>query len=97
MGRISTPVQRDAGVEPRGQGVDEDQHKDGRLGRGVDAGVDDGEVHAEQPGGYRRAHQLAAQQHAQDDGGNGQAFDPAIGLDQLRRRQQLGEDAVLGR
>ena len=26
-----------------------------------------------------------------------QALDPAVGLDQLRRRQQLGQDAVLGR
>jgi hypothetical protein len=43
------------------------------------------------------AHQLAAQQDAQDDGGDGQALDPAVGLDQLRGRQQLGEDAVLGR
>ena len=44
-----------------------------------------------------RAHELAAEQHAQDDGADGQALDPAVGLDQLRRRQQLGEDAVLGR
>jgi hypothetical protein len=29
-------------------------------------------------------HQLPAQQHAQDDGGNGQPLDPAVGLDQLR-------------
>ncbi len=41
-------------------------------------------------------HQLPAQQHAQDDGGNRQPLDPAVGLDQLRRGQQLGQDAVLG-
>jgi len=41
-------------------------------------------------------HQLPAQHHPHDDGGDRQAFDPAIGLDQLRRRQKFGQDAVLG-
>jgi hypothetical protein len=38
-----------------------------------------------------------ADHHAQDDGADRQALDPPVGLDQLRRRQQLGQDAVLGR
>jgi hypothetical protein len=42
------------------------------------------------------ADELAAQQHAQDDGSDGQPLDPAVGLDELRGRQQLGQDAVLG-
>ena len=88
---------RDARVEPGGQRVDEDQHEDGRFGRRVDAGVEDREVQRQQVAGHRVAHQLAAQQDAQDDRGDGQALDPAVGLDQLRGRQQLGEDAVLGR
>jgi hypothetical protein len=46
---------------------------------------------------HRGPHQLPAQQHAQNDGGDRQPLDPAIGLDQLGRRQQLGQDAVLGR
>ena len=41
--------------------------------------------------------QLAAKQHTQNDGGNRQTLNPAIGLDQLRGRQQLGQDAVFGR
>ncbi len=33
---------------------------------------------------------------AEHDRADGQALDPAVGDDQLLRRQQLGEDAVLG-
>ncbi len=56
-----------------------------------------GKSKRQQHGATRLAHQLPAEQDAQDDRGDGQALDPAVGLDQLRRRQQLGEDAVLGR
>ena len=42
-------------------------------------------------------HQLPANQYAQDDGCNGQAFNPAIGFDQLRGGQQFGQDAVFSR
>ena len=38
----------------------------------------------------------AAQQHAEDDRRHRRALDPAVGDDQLPRRQQLGQDAVLG-
>ena len=43
-----------------------------------------------------RAYQLPTEQYAQDDGGNCQTFDPAIGFDQHGGGQQLSEDAVLG-
>ncbi len=87
---------RNAGVEPGGGEIDGDERGDGRLGRGVHAGVHERDVHRQQPSGDVGAHQLAAQQHAQDDGGDREALDPAVGLDQLRGRQQFGEDAVLG-
>ena len=48
-------------------------------------------------GRNHRANQLAAQQHPQDDGADRQPLNPAIGAHQLRGRQQLGQDAVLGR
>ena len=76
--------QRNAQVEPGRQRVDEDQDEDGRFGRRVDAGVDQRDVERQQAAGDRAAHELAAQQDAQDDGGDGQALDPAVGLDQLR-------------
>jgi len=88
---------RNLQVEQGGDRVEQDHRRDGRFGRGVNAGVDQRQVHAEQ---HRRdfgANNLAAQQHAHDDGADGQALDPAIGLHQLRGRQQLGQDAVLGR
>jgi len=42
------------------------------------------------------AHQLAAQQHAQNDRANRQPLNPAVGFDQLRGRQQFGQNAVFG-
>ena len=44
-----------------------------------------------------RAYQLPAEQDAQNNGRNRQALNPAVGFNQLGRRQQLGQDAVLGR
>jgi hypothetical protein len=46
---------------------------------------------------HHLADELAAEQHAEDDRADRQPFDPAVRLDELRGRQQLGEDAVLGR
>ena len=88
---------RDAGVEPGRQHVHADQHRDRGCGRRVDARVDEGEVEGQQAARHRVAHQLAAQHDAENDRGDGEALDPAVGLDQLRGRQQFGEDAVLGR
>ena len=87
---------RDACIEPGGQDVDENQHADGRLGRGVDAGGDEGQVDRQQQARGPHPHQLPAQQDAQNDGADGQALDPAIGPHQLRGGQQFGQDAVLG-
>jgi hypothetical protein len=84
-------------IEPGRNDVDQDQQGNGGLGRGVHAGIEIREVKAQQMLGNGRPHQLAAHQHAQNDGGDGQPLDPAIGLDQLGGRQQLGQDAVLGR
>ena len=86
----------DTCVEPRGQQVDKNDDADGCLGGGVDAGVDERKVNRQQ---VRRRHgpdELPTQQNAENDGRNGQALDPAVGLDQLRRGQQLGQDAVFG-
>ena len=41
--------------------------------------------------------QRAAEQYAEDDRADGGAFDPAVGDDELMRRQELGQDAVLRR
>ena len=89
--------QRDAGVEPCRHRVHHHQQRDRGLGRGVDAGVHERQVQRQQAAGHIGRNQLATEQHAQNDGANGQALDPAVGLDQLRGRQQLGEDAVFGR
>jgi len=66
-------------------------------GGGVHAGVDHREVERQQIVRQGLADELAAEQHAEQDGGNGQALDPAVGLDELRVRQQFGQDAVFGR
>ena len=63
----------------------------------VDAGVDERQIEGEQVARDARADQDAAEHHAEDDRADRQAFDPAVGLDQLGGRQVLGEDAVLGR
>ncbi len=88
---------RNAQVEGSGDHVDQHHGRDRRLGRGVDAGVEEREVQPQQHARQARPDQLAADQDAQDDRRDRQPLDPAVGLDQLRRRQQLGEDAVLGR
>jgi len=75
--------ERNAGVEPGRQHVDQHQRGHGRLRGVVDAGVETGDVDRQQVRRHPGAHQLAAQQHAQDDRGDGEALDPAVGLDQL--------------
>ena len=44
-----------------------------------------------------RADQRTADDDAEDDGADGQAFDPAVGDDEQAVRQVFGQDAVLGR
>ena len=88
---------RDAQVEERGDDVERDDDRDRRLGRRADAGVEHRHVEGEQVLRDDAAEQLAAEQDAEDDRQDRQALDPAVRLDQLRVRQQLGEDAVLGR
>jgi len=46
--------------------------------------------------GQLRVDERAADNGAEHDGGNGGAFHPAVGDDELFGRQQLGEDAVFG-
>ena len=82
-----------AQVEQRRQAIDQDQHHQGSLRWRVHAG----QPQTQQIRRDRRPDQLAAQQYAQDDGGNGQPLNPAVGTYQLRGGQQLREDAVLGR
>ena len=48
-------------------------------------------------GRHLGADQRAAEQHAEDDRADRRALDPAVGDDELLRRQELGQDAVLGR
>ena len=89
---------RDAQVEQRGDHVQRTTIAAIAASGGVSMPVSmQRQVEAEQHGATLGPDQLAAEQHAQDDRADGQALDPAVGLDQLRRRQQLGEDAVLGR
>ncbi len=88
---------RDIFVEDGGQAVGGDHHAQGRFDRGVDAGVNHRQVEAKQEGAGGLADQDAAHDGAEDDRHDGQAFDPAVGRDQLFRRQQFGQDAVLGR
>jgi hypothetical protein len=82
---------RDLQVEQRRDDVQQDDRRDRRLGRRVDAGVEHRHV---EPSRWRdaRPDELAAEQHAEDDRADRQPFDPAVGLDELRVRQQLGQD-----
>ncbi|OIQ71444.1 hypothetical protein GALL_469360 [mine drainage metagenome] len=85
-----------AQIAQRRDQVHQGDDQDGRLGRGVDA-------HWHQPGKpeqeirRRMTDQKAAEHGTENDGSHRGALDPAVGSDQLLRRQQLGEDAVLGR
>ncbi|KAF5299024.1 hypothetical protein FQA39_LY19198 [Lamprigera yunnana] len=85
---------RNVDVEPGRDRVKNTDHADGRFGGQVDRGVDARHIPGQQPARNRRAHQHPAQQHAQDDGGDRQTLDPAIGAHQLAGRQQLGQDAL---
>ena len=87
---------RDAQVEQGGDDVERDDQGDRRFRRARDAGVEHRDVEREQVARDDVAEQLAAEHHAEDDRQDRQALDPAVGLDQLRVRQQLGQDAVLG-
>ena len=88
---------RDAQVEGSGQCIQGDHRRDGRFGRCINSGVDPRQIEGQQVAGDAVADQLPAEQDAEDDRQDGQTLDPAIGLDQLRVGQQLGQDAVLGR
>ena len=90
---------RDAQVEERGDHVDARRCTATAASGAVrDAGVDERQVERTAAGATRRgraAGRRAAMPRMIDS--DRQALDPAVGLDQLRGRQQLGEDAVLGR
>ena len=86
---------RNVQVEPGRQHVHQRQRGNGGVRRAAQAQRLRG-GHLQQPLRNRRPHQLPAQQHAQDDGADRQPLNPAVGPHQLRRRQQLGQDAVLG-
>src|SRR5690606_42079881 len=77
-----------------GGDVDQADDQDGAL-RGI-AGQAAEPVEGHQPGRNRRAAEQPAQHGADDDRQNGQAFEPAVGLDQQPGRQHFGDDAVLG-
>src|ERR1035437_6804723 len=83
-------------IEPGGQQIDKDQHANGGIGGGVDTGVKQWQIPRQQPGRQHWPNQLTTEQNAQNNGSNRQAFNPAIGFDQLRGRQQFSQDAVLG-
>lgn len=84
-------------VEKRSQQVKQADNAQGHLGNGVDAGVDKGQVKAQQGLGEGRLDEQATYQCAQDDGANREALDPAIGHHQQAMGQVFGEDAVFGR
>ena len=77
---------RDAGVEASGQGIHNDQTGNSGLGGRLNVHVEHGHVDSRQPRADHRAHQLTAQHHPQNNGSNGEAFNPAVGFDQLRGR-----------
>ena len=60
-------------------------------------GVDEGQVEAEQRRRDPGADQRSADQDAEDDRRDRRPLDPAVGDDELLRRQELGQDPVLGR
>ena len=95
--RVAGPRVGDAQVEDCSQRIDADGDHHGSLGRGVDVGIDEGQVERQQPGRDMGRDEHAAQHGPQDDRRDGGSLDPAIGSHQLVGRQQLGQDAVLGR
>jgi hypothetical protein len=84
-------------VEDRGDQIDAHDHCDRGVGRRVDRQVDHREIEAEKRRRNARRDQRAAEHEAEDDGAHGGSFHPSVRNDQLLRRQQLGEDAVLRR
>ena len=88
---------RDEPVEDCRDDVEEHDHADRRLGNGLDSRVDDRHVESEQERRDAGADQRPAGEHAEDDRRDRRALDPAVGDDELLRRQKLGEDPVLGR
>ncbi|MNS93312.1 hypothetical protein D3C72_1274770 [compost metagenome] len=78
------------------QRINAHYHAQGCFRLAGDARIDQGNVDGQQHVGYVAADERAAHDGAEDDGGDGQAFDPAIGRHEFFRRQQFRQDAVLG-
>ena len=89
--------QRHIKIEDAGEGVKNDDQRNGDFRCGVDPGVDQRQVKGQQFRGQRFTDQRAAKHRAENDRADGKTLDPAVGDDQFVMRQVLGKDAVFGR
>src|SRR5690606_38518734 len=80
-------------VEDRGNDVDAGDHENGGFGRRVQVGH---QPQAQNPAGDRGGDQRTAHHDAQQHRDDGEAFYPAVPLDQQMGGQHFGDDAVFG-
>ena len=84
-------------VEDRGDHVEAHDDADRGAGRRIHTGIDHRQVECEEHRCDLRRDQDAAEEHAEDDRADRRALDPAIRDDELLRREQFSQDAVLRR
>ena len=95
--RIARAGVRDPEVERRGREVHGHDDRDRRFAGRVDAGVDHGMSNDSSIAAIFGDTSTPPTTEPRMIEPTVEALDPAVGDDQLLRRQQLGEDAVLGR
>src|SRR5574343_378943 len=83
-------------VEDGRRNVEKANNGQGHFANSVDAGIEQRKIEIQQVLGDIGANQGAADDDAENDGADRQAFDPAVGNDKQAMRQVFGQDAVLG-
>ena len=83
-------------IHKRSRGVHEDDERNG--GFGVIRDAEGGEVErVGEPPRDVGVHENAPQHHAEDDGNDGEPFNPAVGNHEFFRWEELRENPVFGR
>jgi len=96
QGLVINPGVGNVQIEDGGDQVEQPHHHEGHFGDRVHRGVDHGHVEGQQALGDFRLDQEPAENRAENDCADGEAFDPTIGDHQQAVGQVFGEDAVFG-